>query len=132
MPVSYRKPCKLSILAHHSGVFQKEVNFSPALHRKVRRSQRDSALPVAPVSHALANAAVKYERGDADLRRDRRHRPQSTLHDSTVTAGNPREDKAIAAGRRLGKRLEKGVVYFDGRAELWPEPMKVLAFGKLR
>jgi hypothetical protein len=32
---------------------------------------------------------------------------------------------AIAAARRLGKRLAKGVaVYFDGRAELWPGPMK--------
>jgi hypothetical protein len=51
--------------------------------------------------------------------------PQFTLHYGAVTAGKPREDKAIAAGRRRGKRLAKGVaVYFDGRAELRPGPMK--------
>jgi NAD(P)H dehydrogenase (quinone) len=31
--------------------------------------------------------------------------PQFTPHDSAVTASKPREDKAIAAARRLGKRL---------------------------
>jgi NAD(P)H dehydrogenase (quinone) len=42
-----------------------------------------------------------------------------------VTAGKPREDKAIAAARRLGKRLAQWIaVYFDGRAELQPGPMK--------
>jgi len=36
-----------------------------------------------------AYAAVKDKRGDAGLRRDHRHRPQSTLHDGAVTATTP-------------------------------------------
>ena len=51
--------------------------------------------------------------------------PQFTLHYGAVSAGKPREDKAIAAGRRLGKRLAQWVaVYFEGREELRPGPMK--------
>ncbi len=51
--------------------------------------------------------------------------PQFTLHYGAVTAGKPREDKEIAAARRLGKRLAQWVaVYVDGREELRPGPMK--------
>ncbi len=64
-------------------------------------------------------------RVDADFRRDRRHRPQSTLHDGAVTATTPARTKPLPPGDGLGKRLAKGVaVYVDGRAELRPEPMK--------
>jgi len=50
---------------------------------------------------------------------------QFTLHYGAVSAGKPREDKEIAAAQRLGKRLAQWVaVYFDGRAELRPGPMK--------
>jgi NAD(P)H dehydrogenase (quinone) len=51
---------------------------------------------------------------------------QFTLHYGAVTAGKPREEKEIAAARRLGKRLAQWVaVYFDGHAELRPGPMKM-------
>lgn len=50
---------------------------------------------------------------------------QFTLHHGAITAGKPREEAAIAACRRLGKRLAQWVaVYFDGRAEARPGPMK--------
>jgi len=51
---------------------------------------------------------------------------QFTLHYGAVTAGKPREEKEIAAARRLGMRLAQWVaVYFDGREELRPGPMKM-------
>ncbi len=51
--------------------------------------------------------------------------PQFTLHYGAVTAGKPREDKESAAARRLGKRLAQWVaVYFEGREEFRPGPMK--------
>jgi NAD(P)H dehydrogenase (quinone) len=51
--------------------------------------------------------------------------PQFTLHCGAVTAGKPREDKEIAAARRLGKRLAQWVaVYVDGCTGLRPRPMK--------
>ncbi|MGC9393287.1 MAG: hypothetical protein ACP5J4_00370 [Anaerolineae bacterium] len=34
--------------------------------------------------------------------------PQFSLHDGAVTTGKPREDKAIAAGRRLGPMKTRG------------------------
>jgi len=50
---------------------------------------------------------------------------QFTLHYGAVTAGKPREDKEIAACRRLGKRLAQWVaVYFDGREEMRPGLMR--------
>lgn len=50
---------------------------------------------------------------------------QFTLHYGAVTAGRPREDAAIEAGRRLGKRLAQWVaVYVDGRQDQHPGPMK--------
>jgi NAD(P)H dehydrogenase (quinone) len=53
---------------------------------------------------------------------------QFTLHYGAVSAGKPREDKAIAAARRLGKRLAKGgAVYYEGRTELRPGPMRTRA-----
>jgi NAD(P)H dehydrogenase (quinone) len=48
-----------------------------------------------------------------------------TLHYGAVTAGKPREDKEIAAARRLGKRLAQWVAaYVDGRDDQHPGPMK--------
>ena len=50
---------------------------------------------------------------------------QFTLHYGAVTAGSPRADAAIEAGRRLGKRLAQWVaVYVDGRHDQHPGPMK--------
>ncbi|MGC9393786.1 MAG: hypothetical protein ACP5J4_02915 [Anaerolineae bacterium] len=42
------------------------------------------------------------ERGDADLRRDRRHRPAVHPPRRRGDGDTPREEKAIAAGRRRG------------------------------
>lgn len=54
--------------------------------------------------------------------------PQFTLHYGAVSAGKPREDKEIAAARRLGKRLAQWVaVTFDRQEELRPGPMKTRA-----
>ena len=50
---------------------------------------------------------------------------QFTLHYGAVTAGKPREDVEIEAGRRLGKRLAQWVAYYvDGRTDQHPGPMK--------
>ncbi len=48
---------------------------------------------------------------------------QFTHHDGAVTAGTPREDKAIGAARRPSKRLAKGG-YANGCAKPQPGPMK--------
>ncbi len=54
--------------------------------------------------------------------------PQFTLHYGAVTAGKPRAEKEIEAARRLGKRLAQWVaVYFEGREELRPGPMRMRA-----
>ena len=48
-----------------------------------------------------------------------------TLHYGAVTAGSPREDAEIEAGRRLGKRLAQWVaVYVDGNEDEHPGPME--------
>ncbi len=50
---------------------------------------------------------------------------QFTLHYGAVTAGKPQHTKHIEAARRLGKRLAQWVaVYFDGREDMRPGPMK--------
>jgi NAD(P)H dehydrogenase (quinone) len=50
---------------------------------------------------------------------------QFTLHYGSVTAGKPREEKEIAAAKRLGKRLAQWVaVYVDGRPDQHPGPLK--------
>lgn len=48
-----------------------------------------------------------------------------TLHYGAVTAGSPREDAEIEAGRRLGKRLAQWVaVYVAGNEDEHPGPME--------
>ncbi len=48
-----------------------------------------------------------------------------TLHYGAVTAGKPREDKEVEAGRRLGQRLAQWVaLYRDGDASAHPGPLK--------
>jgi len=79
----------------------------------------------ADFSALSANAVFENERGDADLRRDRRHWP--TVHPPRRhgDGDHPRADKALAAARQPDKCLAKGMaVDFDGCAELWPGPMK--------
>ena len=50
---------------------------------------------------------------------------QFTLHYGAITAGQPKADPEMEAGRRLGKRLAQWVaVYIDGRPEAHPGPMK--------
>lgn len=50
---------------------------------------------------------------------------QFTLHYGAVTAGKPRADAEVEAGRRLGKRLAQWVaVYMDGRRDQRPGSMK--------
>lgn len=50
---------------------------------------------------------------------------QFTLHHGAITAGEPGDEAAIRACRRLGKRLAQWVaVYVDGRVEAHPGPMK--------
>ncbi len=50
---------------------------------------------------------------------------QFTLHYGAVSAGQPRTDAEVEAGRRLGKRLAQWVaVYVDGRQDQHPGPMK--------
>jgi NAD(P)H dehydrogenase (quinone) len=50
---------------------------------------------------------------------------QFTLHYGAVTAGRPREDAEVAAGRRLGKRLAQWVAYYvDGREDQHPGSIK--------
>ncbi|MCU0519944.1 MAG: hypothetical protein MUF84_04545 [Anaerolineae bacterium] len=50
---------------------------------------------------------------------------QFTLHYGAVTAGKPRDEAAIEACRRLGKRLSQWVAcYVDGRADQHAGPMR--------
>lgn len=50
---------------------------------------------------------------------------QFTLHYGAITAGKPETDAAIAACRRLGKRLAQWVAfYMDGREDQHPGAMK--------
>jgi len=94
--------------------------------RKIRNVTDAASHTASPA--LSANAAAKDERGDADLHRDRRHSPTVPPPRRRDDGDHPSADKAIAAARRPGKRLAKGVaVYFDGRAELRPGPMKMRA-----
>ena len=50
---------------------------------------------------------------------------QFTLHYGAVTAGRPREEAEVEAGRRLGKRLAQWVAtYVESRQDQHPGPMK--------
>lgn len=50
--------------------------------------------------------------------------PQFTLHYGAVSAGKPKTEAEIEAGRRLGKRLAQWVaLYVDGRADTHPGPI---------
>jgi hypothetical protein len=126
LPLSYRKRRELSISQRSKNAFQKGVAFR--LHRTAENAESAEWLCVASdadFSALSVNAAVKDERGEADLRRDRRHR--ATVHPPRRRGNGdkPREDKAVAAAQRPDKRLVKGVsVYFDGREELRPGPVK--------
>lgn len=47
---------------------------------------------------------------------------QFTLHYGAIVAGAPRQEREIAAGRKIGARLGQWVAYyFDGNRELRPE-----------
>jgi hypothetical protein len=92
MSLSYRKPGELSMPLG-----------------KERRTRGVTGADSHPASYApSANTAVKAEPGDAHLRRDRRHRPQSTLHDGAVTVTTPARTKQLPPRGDLASAWQRG------------------------